>query len=92
MELFIRNSLQIPSTTRVKQYFQEHIKGKSAICEFGGSTPRQWCKFNNKPKKERIGYMHLIPFTRLEQSNIKDIRYVKCKILAYEVEHKINGL
>ena len=36
--------------------------------------------------------MHLIPFTQLEQSDIKDIRYVKYKILAYEVEHKINGL
>ena len=89
VELFIRNSLQIPSTTRVKQYFQEHINGKSAICEFDGSTPRQWCRFHNKLKKERNGYMHLIPFTKQEQSDIKDIRYVKYRILAYEVEHKI---
>ena len=92
VELFIRNSLQIPSTTRVKQYFQENFNGKSAICEFDGSTPRQWCRFHNKLKKERNGCMHLIPFTKQEQSDIKDIRYVKYRILAYEVEHKINDL
>ena len=34
VELFIRNSHQIPNTNYVREYFDKHIEGKSAICEF----------------------------------------------------------
>ena len=40
VELFVRNSLQVPSTTRVVQYFENHIKGKSAICEIQSQRVR----------------------------------------------------
>ena len=91
VELFIRNSLQVLSTTRVVHYFENHIVGKSAICEFESPVARKWARFHNSLKK-RPGYELLHPFTKLEQSDIKDIRYVKYKILAYEIEHQINSI
>ena len=32
VKLSIRNSLQIPSTSLIKQYFEEHIRERSATC------------------------------------------------------------
>ena len=91
VQLFIRNSLKVPSLTRVRQYFQEHLACKSAIYEFHGGRVRDWARFHNRLKK-RPGYKKLIPFTRLEQDDIRDIRYVKYRILSYEVENNINGI
>ena len=79
------------STTRVVHYFEKHIVGKSAICEFESPVVRKWVRFHNSLKK-RSGYELLVPFTKLEQFDIKDIRFVKYRILAYEIEHKINDI
>ena len=92
VELFIRNSLQIPSTSRVKQYFEEHIRGKSAINEIQSNRVREWCRFHNMLKRQRTLYKLLIPLTKIEQQDIKDYRYVVFRILAYEIEHQINGI
>ena len=51
VELFIRNSLQIPSTSRVKQYFEEDIVAKSAISDINDKRPRTWSRFYNVLKK-----------------------------------------
>ena len=91
IQLFIRNSLKVPSLTRVRQYFQEHLAFKSAIYEFQGGRVRDWARFHNR-LKTRPGYKKLVPFTRLEQDDIRDIRYVKYRILSYEVENNINGI
>ena len=40
VELFIRNSLQIPSTSLIKQYFEEHIRERSAICDLQSTRAR----------------------------------------------------
>ena len=91
VQLFIRISLKVPSLARVKQYFQEHLAYKSAIYEFHGGRVRDWARFQNKLKKQP-GYKKLVPFTRLEQNTIRDIRFVKYRILSYEVENNINGI
>ena len=36
VEIFIRNSLKVPSISRVVEYFDNHILGKSAIFEDQG--------------------------------------------------------
>ena len=91
IELFIRNSLQVRSTSRVKEYFESHIAGRSVIYELTTRKVRKWARFHNSLRK-RSGYEFLVPLTPAEQSAIKDIRFVQYKILAYEVEHCINGI
>ena len=87
-EVFIRNCLQVPSLSRIRQYFENHLRGKSAICEPKHKKSRRWCAFNNKLIKERPGYESLVPILRSERDQIKDYRHVAYKILSYEVEKK----
>ena len=91
IEIFIRNSLKVPSLTRLVQYFEEHIGEKSATHEGPGSNVREWIKFHNRLRK-RPGYEKLVPFTTLERTSVKDIRFVKYKILSCEVQNSINGM
>ena len=91
IEIFIRNSLKIPGITRLVQYFEEHIGGKSAICEDQGRRIQDWVRYHNRLKK-RPGYEQLVPFSRMERDAIKDIRFVKYKIISYEVANNINGI
>ena len=64
---------------------------KSAIRENKGKRVRDWTKFHNG-LKVRKGYENIVPLTLKEQKNIKDVRYIKYRILSYEVDQKINGL
>ena len=75
----------------MQEYFDEHVKKKSVTVEEPSRNVRKWLRFYNTLKK-RTGYEELTPFTDKEQIAIKDFRYVKYKILSYEVEHKINDL
>ena len=91
IKLFIRNALKIPSTKRLQEYFDKHVYMKSAIRENKGKRVRDWTKFHNG-LKVRKGYENIVPLTLKEQKSIKDARYIKYRILSYEVHHKINGL
>ena len=92
VRIFIRNSLQVPSLTRITDYFEYHIAGKSAISTFGGGNyVRDWCRHYKRLIKQPE-YSNMIPLTKLEQSEIKDIRFIQYRILAYEVENNINGI
>ena len=72
-------------------YFDEHVQKKSVTVEESSRNARRWIRFHNN-LTERTGYEALKPFTKKEHITIKDFRYVKYKILSYEVEHKINDL
>ena len=90
IEIFIRNSLKVASITRLVQYFEEHLGGKSAINEGPGRRVLDWIKFHNALKR-RPGYEKIVPFTVLDRCVVKEIRFVKYRILSYEVENNING-
>ena len=62
-ELFVRNSLKVPSTSRVRQYFEEEIVGKSAITEISlSANSKAWyihcwtrtCQFTSVTRHFRI--------------------------------------
>ena len=92
VELFIRNSLKVKSTKQVRMYFENHLVGKSAIYNFPTKNVRKCVSIYNKLKKENIAYNGLIPISKVEASDIKDMRYLQYKILAFEVENNINGI
>ena len=50
-----------------------------------------WVRFHNNLKK-RSGHELMVPFTKHEQFDIKDIRFVEHRILAYEIVHEINDI
>ena len=92
IEFFIRNSLKVASTSKVKEYFENHVVHKSAIGEIKSNTIRDWIDFHNRLCKTRVGYNNLIPMSTKERRNIKDIRHIKYRILAYEVSNNVNGV
>ena len=65
---------------------------KSAIYNFQTKNVRKCVYIYNKLKKENIAYNVLIPISKVEASDIKDMRYLQYKILAFEVENNINGI
>ena len=91
IKIFIRNSMKVASVRRLLvQYFEEHLGGKSAINEGPGRRVLDWIKFHNALKR-RPGYEKIVPFTVLDRCVVKEIRFVKYRILSYEVENNING-
>ena len=65
---------------------------KSAFYNFSTKNVRKCVYIYNKLKKENIAYNGLIPISKVEASDIKDMRYLQYKILAFEVENNINGI
>ena len=47
IKIFIRSALKVPSTSRMQQYFTDHVMKKSAIAECKAKTVREWTKGNN---------------------------------------------
>ena len=95
VDVLIRNSLTVQSTTRLLEYFEEHLDGRSKLHEFdGGDNVRNLCIFINKLKRTNADYADIQAFKKKEYRGdeaIKDINYVKHRLLAYEVSKKLNG-
>ena len=85
IELFIRNSLKVESTSQVREYFENHVAHKSVLNKVGSNKLKVWKRFYNKLSKTNPLYANLVPLSTLERGNMKDIRHIKYSILAYEV-------
>ena len=92
IELFIRNSLKVSSTSQVIEYFENHVAQRSVIKKVGSSKLKDQIYFHNKLSKTNRLYYNLIPLTTVERGDMKDIRHIKYRILAYEVANNINGI
>ena len=88
IKIFVRSALKVPSTSRVQQYFTDHVMKKSAIANCTAKTVREWILFRNT-LRTRKGYETI---EKLNRRDIKDIQYIKYLILAHEVKYKINGI
>ena len=95
IHILIRNSLTVQSSSRLIQYFEDHLHEKSKIHEFEHvENVRNWCLYVNHLQKHHPDYTDIQPFKRSEYRDddaIVDVNYVKHRLLAYEVSKKLNG-